>query len=86
MGTTAFKDNTAGQGGGIFVRLEWYDPSVTDYEVPTLTFPADPDDLIFEGNFANVSSTAIKVLGDRLGTVTSVFDDRNMLRFITRIF
>lgn len=53
VGTTTFKDNVAGQGGGIFLRLQWYDPSVTDYELPTLTFPEDPDDLIFEGNFAN---------------------------------
>lgn len=57
-GSTTFKDNWAYIGGAIFNRYP-EDSSDTQsdepYTTPTITFPEDPADLVFEGNEASVS-------------------------------
>lgn len=54
-GPTAFTSNRANLAGAIFNRVEIYEKydEGEDYQIPVITYP---DNTVFEGNIANVSS------------------------------
>lgn len=55
-GSTTFSNNSGGWGGAIFnakAETEWYPEEKFTYKMPVISYP---DDTVFSGNIANVSS------------------------------